>query len=55
MVAPVLRHRIQTSYEADARGIDRDAVVKQLLDEVKVPATDLESDPAVAAALGETK
>ena len=53
VVAPVLRHRIQTSYEADARGIDRDAVIQQLLDEVSVPATDLEADPTVAAALGE--
>jgi MoxR-like ATPase len=51
-VAPaVLRHRIRTSYEADARGLDRDAVIARLLELVTVPGTDLERDPAVAGAI----
>ncbi|TVR15315.1 MAG: MoxR family ATPase [Planctomycetota bacterium] len=51
-VAPaVLRHRIQTSYEADARGIDRDGVVAQLLREVEIPATAIENDPALQQVL----
>ncbi|TVR40971.1 MAG: MoxR family ATPase [Planctomycetota bacterium] len=52
VTAPVLRHRLQTSYEADARGMSRDDVVAQLIAEVQVPAADLEADPTVAAALG---
>ena len=43
-----MRHRIQTSYEADARGIDQDGVVKQLMEVVQVPAADAEQDPAGA-------
>lgn len=37
-IAPaVLRHRIRTTYEADARGIDSDRLVEQLLTTVRAP------------------
>ena len=37
-IAPdVLRHRVLTSFEAEARGIDSDQVVKALLDNVTIP------------------
>jgi MoxR-like ATPase len=34
---PVLRHRIRTTYEADARGIDADQLVSRLLNTVPAP------------------
>ncbi len=37
VVAPVLRHRLRTTYEADARGIDSDQLVQRLLDGVTAP------------------
>ena len=48
---PVLRHRLQTSYEAEARGFSRDAVVERLLELVPVPASEAEADPSIAASL----
>lgn len=37
-VAPdVLRHRIMPSYEAEAEGLDHDALINRLLDHVPVP------------------
>ena len=33
----VLRHRIALSYEAEAEGLDADAVVQRVLDGVLVP------------------
>lgn len=33
----VLRHRVLTTYEAEAEGIDSGAVVKQVFDSVPVP------------------
>ena len=34
---PVLRHRLRTTYEADAKGIDADRIVDRLLDTVPSP------------------
>jgi MoxR-like ATPase len=34
---PVLRHRLRTTYEADARGVDADQLVDRLLDAVPAP------------------
>ena len=53
MAAPVLRHRIQTSYEADAQGLSREDIIGKLLEQVQVPKADLEKDPVVAGVLGE--
>ncbi len=51
---PVMRHRLHASYEADAQGLGADAIVDKLLAAVKLPASELEKDPLVAAALGRT-
>jgi MoxR-like ATPase len=51
VAAPVLRHRILPSYEADARGMSRDDIVARLLEAVQVPTSPMERDPAIAAAL----
>ena len=40
MAKPVLRHRIITNFNADAEGIDTDAVVDKLLATVKEPAAE---------------
>jgi MoxR-like ATPase len=37
MARPVLRHRIVTTFHAEAEGIDADAVIARLLDEVPAP------------------
>jgi MoxR-like ATPase len=37
MAFPVLRHRLRTTYEADARGIDADELVRRLLSTVSSP------------------
>jgi MoxR-like ATPase len=37
MARPVLRHRIVTTFHAEAEGIDADAVIAKLLDEVPAP------------------
>jgi len=37
MAPAVLRHRLRTTYEADAKGIDADAIVGQILDAVPTP------------------
>jgi len=47
---PVLRHRLQPGYEAEARGMLSDAIIDKLLATVTLPAADLEQDRAVAAA-----
>ena len=52
MVAPVLRHRLMPSYEAEARGLDSDAIVAQVLQSVQLPAGTVEQEPALAAAAG---
>ena len=51
---PVLRHRILTTFAAEADGVTPDAVIERLLAET--PPTDgvLTRDPAVAAALSES-
>ena len=37
-IAPdVLRHRLILTYEADAEGVDADAIVRRVLDAVRVP------------------
>jgi MoxR-like ATPase len=50
MAAPVMRHRLMPSYEAEARAMDSDAIVAQVLAAVQLPATAVEQDPALAAA-----
>ena len=37
MAPAVLRHRLRTTYEADARGIDADEIVRRVLDQVPAP------------------
>jgi MoxR-like ATPase len=37
MAPKVMRHRIRTTYEADARGIDSDQIVQRVLDTVPSP------------------
>jgi MoxR-like ATPase len=34
---PVLRHRLVTTFNADAEGVSRDQIVKRLLDVVPLP------------------
>jgi MoxR-like ATPase len=48
---PVLRHRLQPGYEAEARGMLSDAIIDKLLATVTLPAADLEHDRAVAGAV----
>jgi MoxR-like ATPase len=37
-IAPdVLRHRLLLSYEAEAEGLDSDAIIKKILDELRTP------------------
>ena len=48
---PVMRHRIQPSYEAEAQGLSPDAIVDKVLALVQLPASELERDPAVAAVM----
>jgi MoxR-like ATPase len=52
MAAPVLRHRLVPSYEAEARGLGSDAIVAQVLASVQLPASAVEREPALAAAAG---
>ncbi|MBN8480288.1 MAG: AAA family ATPase [Xanthomonadales bacterium] len=50
-IAPdVLRHRLMPSYEAEARALDSDAIVAQVLQSVQLPSTAVDQDPALAAA-----
>ncbi len=49
---PVLRHRLQPGYEAEAQGLTADAIIDRLIAVVKLPAAGLEGDRAVRAALG---
>ncbi len=49
MVAPVMRHRLIPSYEAEARSLDSDAIVAQVLQSVKLPASAVEQEPALLA------
>jgi MoxR-like ATPase len=51
VVKPVLRHRIQPSYEAEAQGLSQDQLIDKLLALVQLPATAMENDPAVAGAM----
>jgi len=48
---PVLRHRLQASYDAEAQGLATDAIVDRVMAVITLPATDLERDPAVAGAM----
>ncbi len=48
----VLRHRIRCSFEAEARSINADHVIDELLRLVELPASELESDKAISSALG---
>ena len=49
---PVLRHRLQPGYEAEAQGLTRDAIITKLLAAVELPAADLERDRAIAGVTG---
>jgi MoxR-like ATPase len=40
MAKPVLRHRIITNFNADAQGVDPDAVIEKLLATVKEPGAE---------------
>ena len=51
MAKPVMRHRLHVSYEAEAQGLTADTVIDRVIGLVKLPAGDLEKDPAVAQAL----
>ncbi len=48
---PVLRHRLQPGYEAEAMGMQTDAIIDKLLATISLPAADLEQDRAVAGAV----
>jgi MoxR-like ATPase len=48
---PVMRHRLQPGYEAEAMGMLADAIVEKLLATISLPAGDLEQDRAVAGAV----
>lgn len=37
IAAPILRHRIHASFEAEAKGVSRNAIVKKLLEVVAIP------------------
>jgi len=37
MTLPVMRHRLRTTYEADARGVDSDDIVRRVLEAVPAP------------------
>ncbi len=50
MVAPVMRHRLMPSYEAEARALDSDAIVAQVIASVQLPESRIEQEPALAAA-----
>ena len=50
MAAPVMRHRLVPSYEAEARTLDSDAIVARVLELVKLPETAVERDPVLSAA-----
>ena len=51
VVKPVLRHRIQPSYEAEAQGLSSDQLIDKLIALVQLPATEMENDPAVVGAM----
>ncbi len=47
---PVLRHRLQPGYEAEAMGLSPDAIIDKLMAAVALPSSGLEQDLAVASA-----
>ncbi len=49
---PVLRHRLQPGYEAEAQGLNADAIIDKLLATVALPAPGMEADRAIRAATG---
>jgi MoxR-like ATPase len=49
---PVLRHRLQPGYEAEAQGLTRDAIITKLLATVELPSSELEKDRALAGVTG---
>jgi MoxR-like ATPase len=52
VVHPVLRHRLQAGYEAEAQGLSTEAIISQLLTAVQVPQAGLEQDRAIASVSG---
>ena len=51
VLGPVLRHRIQPSYEAAAQGKDSDAIITELLAQAQLPSSELENDPVMKRVL----
>jgi MoxR-like ATPase len=51
LAKPVMRHRLQPSYEADAQGLNSDRIVDKVLELVQLPSTAVERDDAIAATL----
>ncbi len=49
---PVLRHRLQPGYEAEAQGLDAESIIDKLQQAVQVPAANLEQDRAIAGVAG---
>ncbi len=52
VVHPVLRHRLQPGYEAEAQGLAAESIIDRLLATVQVPAAGLEQDRAIAGIAG---
>ena len=52
VVQPVLRHRLQPGYEAEAQGLSAEQIIERLLAAVQVPAANLEQDRAIAGVAG---
>ena len=52
VVQPVLRHRLQPGYEAEAQGLGAEQIIERLLAAVQVPAAGLEQDRAIAGVAG---
>ena len=52
VVQPVLRHRLQPGYEAEAQGLGAEQIIERLLAAVQVPAAGLENDRAIAGIAG---
>ena len=51
MAKPVMQHRLQPSYEADAQGLGADRIIDRVLALVHLPAAEMEKEPVLAAAL----
>ncbi len=50
---PVLRHRIVTNFNADAEGLDTDAIVDRILEEIPADESAVTADPRTRGAVAE--